>query len=142
MHPLLLETPLYALCDRYRLNMTAFVLFLDHLDHALDLIEYGLALRRNILRGLFRACRGDAPGIVNAKADLFEDEGKDVMALAILWISTSVFAISTPTALSTRESRKPAPATSMIEGSPTLLRLTRQRSEHHTICQVLCRTLT
>lgn len=76
MHPLLLETPLYALCDRYRLNMTAFVLFLDHLDHAFDLIEYGLALRRNILRGLFRACRGDAPGIVNAKADLFEDEGK------------------------------------------------------------------
>jgi len=40
---------------------------------------------------------------------------KEEMPRAMVWISTSVSAISAPTALRIRDSRKPAPATPIIE---------------------------
>ena len=42
------------------------------------------------------------------------------MPLAMTWISTSVSAISAPTALRIKDSRKPAPATSIMEAKTLL----------------------
>ena len=53
------------------------------------------------------------------------------MARAIFWISTSAVAMSTPTALRTRDRRKPAPAILMMEAMmlPTVSQPVSARSE-------------
>ena len=75
MHPLFLETPSDSLRNRYRLYVAALVISLHHFDHALDFIEDGLALGRDVLRGVDRACRSDTTSIVDAEPDLLEDQG-------------------------------------------------------------------